>query len=64
MNRSATVALTLFVGLTVVAAALLYAANAMSDAFARAVLLQMGSVVFGSGLTVFLLRLLSTTDRA
>jgi hypothetical protein len=64
MTRSTTVALVLFVGLAVVAAILLYAASAMSDAFAQAVLIQMGSVVFGSGLTVFLLRLLSTADRA
>lgn len=64
MARSTTVALVLFVGLAVVAAILLYAASAMRDAFAQAVLIQMGSVVFGSGLTVFLLRLLSMDDRA
>ncbi len=64
MTRSATLALVLFVGLAVVAAVLLYAASAVSGAFAQAVLIQMGCVIFGSGLTVFLLRLLSTADRA
>ena len=64
MNRSAAIALVLFVGLTVVATVLLFATSSVSDAFARAVLLQMGAVIFGSGLTVFLLRLLSTTDHA
>jgi hypothetical protein len=64
MNRSAPVALALFVGLSIVAAALFIAASATPDALARAILAQMGAAVFGSGLTVFLLRLLSTTDHA
>jgi hypothetical protein len=64
MYRSATHAIMLFAGLTIVAAALLVAASAATDAFARAVLVQMGCVIFDAGLTVFLLRLLSTTGRA
>jgi len=64
MNRSTAYAVVLFAGLAIVAAALLFAASSAVDSFARAVLIAMGSVVFGSGLTVFLLRLLATTDRA
>jgi hypothetical protein len=64
VSRSTTYAVVLFAGLAVVAAALLIAASAVTDAFARAILVQMGCVLFGSGLTVFLLRLLSTTNHA
>jgi hypothetical protein len=64
MNRSIAYTVVLFAGLAAAAAALLIAANVITDAFARAILVQMGSVIFGSGLTVFLLRLLSTTDHA
>jgi hypothetical protein len=64
MNRSTTYAVILFAGLAIVAAALLFAASSASDSFARAVLIEMGGIVFGSGLTVFLLRLLATTDHA
>ena len=64
MNRSTTYAVVLFAGFAIVAAALLFAASSTTDSFTRAVLIEMGSVVFGSGLTVFLLRLLATTDRA
>jgi hypothetical protein len=63
VNRSTTYAVVLFAGLAIAAAALLIAASLITDAFARAILVQMGCVIFGSGLTVFLLRLLSTTDR-
>lgn len=63
MNRSITYAVVLFAGLAIVAAALLFAASSAADSFAHAVLLEMGGIVFGSGLTVFLLRLLATTDR-
>jgi hypothetical protein len=64
MNRSTTYAVALFAGLAIVAAVLLFAASSTTDSFAHAVLIEMGSVVFGSGLTIFLLRLLATTDRA
>lgn len=64
MRRTTTEAIILFVALAVAAAALLFAGSVIADAFARAVLIQMGCVVFGAGLTVFLLRLLSTTDHA
>jgi hypothetical protein len=64
VNRSTTYAVVLFVGLVVAAAALLIAASVITDPFACAILVQMGCVIFGSGLTVFLLRLLSTTDHA
>lgn len=63
MNRS-TYAVILFTGLAVAAAALLIAASVITDAFARAILVQMGCVIFGSGLTVFLLRMLAPTDHA
>jgi hypothetical protein len=64
VNRSTTYAVVLFVGLAVAAAVLLIAASAITDALARSILTQMGAAIFGSGLTVFLLRLLSTTDHA
>jgi hypothetical protein len=64
MNRSATYAVVLFAGLAVVAVALLIAASTGADAFARAILVQMGCVIFGSGLTIFLLRMLSRPDSA
>ena len=64
MNRS-TYAVVLFTGLAIAAAALLIAASAVTDAFARAILIQMGCVIFGSGLIpVFLLRMLAPTDHA
>jgi hypothetical protein len=63
VNRS-TYAVILFTGLAVAAAALLIAASVITDAFARAILVQMGCVIFGSGLTVFLLRMLAPTDHA
>ncbi len=63
MNRS-THAVILFTGPAVAAAALLIAASVITDAFARAILVQMGCVIFGSGLTVFLLRMLAPTDHA
>jgi hypothetical protein len=63
VNRSTTYAVILFAGLAVAAAALLIAASVITDLFTRAILVQMGVAIFGSGLTVFLLRLLSTTDR-
>jgi hypothetical protein len=64
VNRSTIRAVVLFAGLAIAAAALFIAASGATDAFARAVLGQMGCAIFGSGLTVFLLRLLSTTSNA
>jgi ABC-type uncharacterized transport system permease subunit len=64
VNRSTTYAVILFAGLAVAATALLFAASVITDPFTRAILVQMGVAIFGSGLTVFLLRLLSTTDQA
>jgi hypothetical protein len=64
VNRSTTDAVVLFAGLAVAIAALLSAASTVTDAFAHAILVPMGCVIVGSGLTVFLLRLLSTTDHA
>ena len=63
MTRSTAIAVVLFVGLAIAAAALLIAASAVNASFARAVLIQMGCVVFGSGLTIFALRLLAAADR-
>jgi hypothetical protein len=63
MSRSTAYAIVLFVGLAIITTALLVAAGAATDAFARAVLIQLGCVIFGAGLTVFLLRLLATADR-
>ncbi len=64
MTRSTAIVVVLFAGLAIVAAALLIAASVITDAFARAILVQMGCVIFGSGLTVFLLRMLAPTDHA
>jgi hypothetical protein len=63
VNHPTTYAIVLFAGLAIVAAALLIAASAVTDTLARAILTQMGAAIFGSGLTVFLLRLLSAADR-
>jgi Na+/phosphate symporter len=62
VNRSTTYAVILFAGLAVVAAALLIAASIITDAIARAILVQMGCAIFGTGLTLFLLRLLSANE--
>jgi Na+/phosphate symporter len=62
MTRSTAIAVVLFAGLAIAAAALLIAASAVNASFARTVLIQMGCVVFGSGLTIFALRLFSAAD--
>jgi hypothetical protein len=49
VNRSTTYAVILFAGLGVAAAALLIAASVITDAFARAILVQMGCVIFAPG---------------
>jgi hypothetical protein len=64
VNESTTYAVVLFAGLAIVAAALFIAASAVADTLASAILTQMGAAIFGSGLTVFLLRLLTATDRS
>jgi hypothetical protein len=64
VNRSVTYTVALFVGLAIVVAAPLIAASPVIDALAPTILTPMGSTIFGSGLTIFLLRLLSTPDRA
>jgi hypothetical protein len=62
MTRSTAIAVVLFAGLAIAAAALLIAASAVNASFASTVLIQMGCVVFGSGLTIFTLRLFSAAD--
>lgn len=59
MSRHIVITTTLFIGLAVAAGILLIVAASYGDAFGRAVLLQMGCTLFGSGLTVFLVRLLA-----
>lgn len=49
----------LFVGLAVAAAVLMIVAPALSDTYARTVLLAVAAALFGAGLTVFLLRITS-----
>lgn len=53
-------ALILFLGMALVAAVVLVAAQTQGSGFAQLVLVQMGSVVFGAGLTVFVLQLTAT----
>ena len=49
------VSVSVFVGLAVVFAVLLFAASGLGDAFAQTILVSLGSAIFGAGLTFFLL---------
>jgi hypothetical protein len=49
--------ISIFVGLVVIFAVLLFAASGLDDSFAQAILVSLGSAIFGAGLTFFLLRL-------
>ncbi|MBA3825731.1 MAG: hypothetical protein H0X24_17765 [Ktedonobacterales bacterium] len=62
MQRNTLYAIILFCGFAVATGALLVAAQSMADAYARTVLISMGSALFGAGLTVLVLRLLAATD--
>jgi len=46
----------IFVGLAFVYAVLLVAAGRVADSFAQLVLVSVGSAIFGSGVTFFLIR--------
>ena len=58
MQRPTIYSIVLFFGLTLASATLLIAAQSMSEAFDCVILLQMGSVLFGTGLTIMLLQFL------
>lgn len=64
MRRTNLKVIIIFLGLTVVTGAMLVAAQGLSDAYERGVLISMGSAIFGAGLAVFMLRLLATTNVA
>jgi hypothetical protein len=51
------ISVSVFVGLAIVFAVLLFAAGFLRDAFAQTILVNLGSATFGAGLTFFLLRL-------
>jgi Na+/phosphate symporter len=56
-QNSTLVSLTVFVGLTVIFAVLLFAASGLQEPFAQSILISLGSVIFGTGLVFFLLRM-------
>lgn len=56
-GSSLVISISIFVGLVIIFAVLLIAASAMQDGFARTILVSLGSAIFGSGLTFFLLRM-------
>jgi hypothetical protein len=47
---------TIFVGLAVVFGALVLVANTLANTFSQLLLVSLGSAIFGSGLTFFLIR--------
>ncbi len=51
------VSISIFIGLAIIFAVLLFTASCLQDAFAQTILVSLGSAVFGAGLTFFLLRL-------
>ncbi len=50
-------AVAIFAGLSIVFAALVIAANSTGDPLAQSLLISLGSAIFASGLTFFLIRL-------
>lgn len=55
--------ITIFVGMAVVFVALLVAANYVPDTLNQTVMVSVGSAIFGSGLTFFLIRVTHLDDR-
>jgi hypothetical protein len=47
----------IFVGLVVIYAVLLFAASGQQDALTQTILISLGGAIFGSGLTFFLIRM-------
>jgi hypothetical protein len=47
---------TIFIGLAVVFGVLVLVANALANTFSQLLLVSLGSAIFGSGLTFFLIR--------
>ena len=47
----------ILVGMALIFAVLLLAADSLGDAFAQTILVSLGSAIFGAGLTFFLLRM-------
>lgn len=60
MRRSLIESVVLFVAFALAAAVLLIAAPTQADVYARSVMLAMGAALFGAGLTVFVLRVISS----
>lgn len=53
----------IFVGMVVVFAVLLVAANSVTDKLDQIAMVGVGSAVFGSGLTFFMIRIAGLDDR-
>ncbi len=51
------ISISIFIGLAIIFAVLLFAASGLDDSFAQTILVSLGSAIFGAGLTFFLLRL-------
>ena len=47
----------IFVGMALIFAVLLLAANSLGSGFGQTILVSLGSAIFGAGLTFFLLRM-------
>jgi hypothetical protein len=62
MQRITIYAVLLFIAFTAAMGAMLVAAQGQADLYTRTVLIALGSAIFGSGLTVLLVRLLGTAD--
>jgi hypothetical protein len=62
MRRNTLYAVILFIGFTVATGAMLIAAQGVSDAYGQHVLISLSSAIFGTGLTVLILRVLAATD--
>lgn len=63
ISRTTFTAVTIFVALAVAFAVLTSTAEHLSDPFAQAVMMSVGSAIFGSGLTFFLIRVSSVDQR-
>ena len=51
------VTITIFTGLAIAYAVLILAAKSMADPFAQSVMVSIGSAIFGSGVTFFMIRI-------
>lgn len=55
-------AVAIFIGMAIVFAALIVAAGSLTNVLAQLVLVSVGSAIFGSGLTFFLIRATSLEE--